>query len=176
MKKIENSAAFIFILAIAVLSFISILGVWDFFSHDVISKSFQTLGLLAAIAVIVLVAGKFMDKSDTTTAVESVPNPTFKAIRKITLTVLIVSASILAILGVLAIWDVITDKDVLYKSLSSVGILAFGSFIITMVSLDREGSSFMNRGGRKMSVGGIIIILFAAYMILPMFFSMLFRW
>lgn len=67
-----------------------------------------------------MVAGKYFDKSQADVTMPPIPNPAFKTIRQITVTILIVSASVLAILGVLAIWDVITDKDVLYKSLSSV--------------------------------------------------------
>ena len=163
MKKIEDYAAFAFVYVVGILSVISILGVWDFLNKDVITKSFQTLGLLAFVAVVVMVATKFIEGRSQSPQAESsipvIPNPAFKIIRQITLTLLIISVSILAILGVLAIWEVIKDKDVLFKSMSSVGILAFGAFIITMTSIQREGGSFVNRNGKNISLGTIILII-----------------
>jgi uncharacterized protein YggT (Ycf19 family) len=175
MRKIEDVAAFIFIIAVGVLSAISMLGVWDFFNKDVISKSTETLGLLALVAIIVMVAGKFIEgrsQQEAGTAMPVLPNPVFKTIRQITLTILIISVSLLAILGVLAIWEVIKDKDVLYKSLSSVGIIAFGTLIITITSLEREGNRLMNREGKSFSAGTIVLILFLAYVL----FSFFLRW
>lgn len=86
MKKIENAAAFLFIIAVAVLSVISVLGVWDFFAHDVITKSFETLGLLAVVAVVVMIAGKYIEgRSQTAEVMPTLPNPAFKSIRQVTL-------------------------------------------------------------------------------------------
>lgn len=167
MKKIEDAAAFIFVVAVAVLSIVSILGVWDFFKQDVINKSFETLGLLALVAVVVMVAGKFIEgrSQQTDGAVIVVPNPGFKVVRQITLVILIVSASLLAILGVLAIWEVVKDKDVLYKSMSSVAILAFGAFMITATSLEREGNNLMKKEGSSFSWGGLVVVMFLVYLI-----------
>src|SRR3989344_1809657 len=166
MKKIENFAAFVFIIAVGVLSIIAMLGVWDLFSKDVITKSFETLGLLALVAIIVMVAGKFIEgrSQQSSTVIPADTNPAFKVIRQITLTILIVSVSFLAILGVLAIWEIIKDKDVLYKSLSSVGILAFGSLVITMTSLEREGNNFMKREGKSFSWSTVVLIIVLLYL------------
>jgi hypothetical protein len=171
MKKIEDLAAYIFIIAVSVLSLISILGIWDFFDRDVISKSIQTLGLLAVVAVIVLVGGKFMEgrSQQAGEVVPFVPSPAFKIIRQITVTILIVSASFLAILGVLAIWEVIDDKDVLYKSISSVAVLAFGAFVIVITSLEREGNRLMHKEGRGISGGAILLIAFLIYVFFSFF-------
>ena len=88
---------------------------------------------------------------------------------QITLTILIISVSLLAILGVLAIWEVIKDKDVLFKSLSSVGIIAFGAFIITVTSLEREGNNFLNQKGKSFSAGTIVLIIFLVYLLFSFF-------
>ena len=166
MKKIQNIAAYFFIAAVIVLCGISILGIWDFFASDVIVKSSQTLGLLALVSIIVMVAGRFMDtKSDSgQITVAETPDPTFKKIRRIVLIVLITGVSILAITGVLTIWNVIADNNILYKSLSSVGIMAFGSFLIVMTCLDRESSSDSHK--RKLvSVGPLILVLIVVALI-----------
>lgn len=147
MKNIQNIAAFLFIGAVIILTGISILGVWNFFTGDVIFKSMQTLGLLAVVSIVIMAAGKFMDRRTEAGVPETpaLPDPSFKTIRQLILIVLIVSLSFLAILGVLTIWDVFADKTVLYKTLGSVGILAFSSFIIVLTCLDRENSPFLHK-------------------------------
>ncbi len=171
MKKIEDGAAFFFVTAVSILSLISILGIWKIFDSDVISKSFQTLGLLALVAIIVMVAGKFMESRSAQVegVVSDVPNPTFKSIRRMTVGILITSVSFLAILGVLAIWDVIADKDVLYKALGSVGVLAFSSFIIVVTSLHREGNPHFDGKGKSISGGTIALIIFLLYILFSFF-------
>ena len=163
MKTIQNSASGLFIVAVGILSAISILGIWDFFSKDVIAKSFQTLGLLAVVAIVVIIAGRFVGVGSDPNLIIA-PNPIFKTIRRATLGILIVSAVLLAFLGVCAIWDIITDKEALYKSLSSLGILAFSAFIIVITCLEREDSPLLKRGGRT-SAGMIFSIILFAYLI-----------
>lgn len=169
MRKIGDVSAQFFIIAVVVLTFVSILGVWDIFSDDVITKSFQTIGLLATVAVVIIVAGKYMDRNQDLSNMPYIPNPLFKSIRKASLTLLILSASFLTLLGILSIWEVIQDKDVLYKSMSSLGILIFGTFIIVMTALDREGRNMMGQEGKKMSGGTIVLIIFLMYMLFSMF-------
>jgi hypothetical protein len=163
MKIIQDFAAFIFAAAVAVLGAISILGVWNFFDQDVIVKSFETLGLLAVVAIVIIVAGKFIEPKDAQgQAVAQVPNPVFRALRRVTLGVLILSAALLALLGVLVIWDVVADSDVLFKSIGSLAVMAFCSFIIVMTCLEREGNPHF--GGTKMSVGTIVLLIFGLYL------------
>jgi ABC-type Na+ efflux pump permease subunit len=136
----------------------------------------MTLGLLAFVAVVVMVAGKYFEKSQADIAVPPMPNPLFKTIRRMTLTILVISSSVLAVFGVLAIWDVITDKDILSKSLSSIGIIAFGSFIIVVTSLEREGNRLMNKGGSPIptSTGTVAVFIILGLIILT-FFGRLFH-
>lgn len=173
MQKIHNVASGFFIVAVAVLSAISILGVWDFFSTDVITKSFQTIGLLALIAVVVIIAGRFTEVKPvgdlTTTSVPNVPNPIFKTIRQTTVVTLITAAVLLALVGIMAIWDVITDKDVLYKSLSSLAILAFSSFVMVVTCLEREDNPLLKKHS-KLSGGVIVLLIIFGYI----FFSLMF--
>jgi len=168
MKSIQNAASSLFIVAVAVLSLISILGVWDFFNKDVIVKSFQTLGLLAVVAIVVMVAGRFVGRGPESGVSVALPHPIFKTIRVITLGILIVSAVLLAFLGICSIWDIITEKEILYKSLSSLGILAFSAFVIVMTCLEREDSPLLKRNG-KTSSGGIIGIILLAYVLFVIF-------
>jgi hypothetical protein len=174
MKNLQDSAALFFVTAVAVLGLVSVLGVWDFFSKDVILKSFETLGLLAVVAVVIIVAGNFIETKGTQgVTVPLPPNPAFRSMRRLTLGVLILSAALLALLGVMVIWEVIANSEVLYKSLSSLCVIAFCSFIIVMTCLEREGNPHF--GGKKMSVGTIVLLVLGLYLVLA-WGSMLFRW
>lgn len=166
MKTIQNAASGIFIGSVGVLSLISIFGVWDVFGRDVISKSFETLTLLAVVAAVVRVASRFVGSDEVVDPnVPEVPNQTFRMIRIATLGVLIVSAALLALLGVFSIWEIITDKDTLYKALSSLAIIAFSSFIIVMTCLEREGSKLLKRGGNISPVVIIVCIILFFWML-----------
>lgn len=142
MKSIKNISAYFFIFAVAVLSVVSIMGVWDIFGEDVIWKSFKTLGLLAVVAMIVIISGDHISNSSKTGAdIEERPSPVWTEIRKVTVFILIVAVSILALLGVLSIWEVIEDKDVQYKTLSSLAILSFGALIVIVTCRNMEGAN-----------------------------------
>lgn len=154
---VQNVAAGLFIACVTVLSAISIMGVWKIFSSDVITKSFETLGLLAFVAVVVIVASKFV--GDPSVVAEPIPRPGYRAMRNITLATLIGSSSLLALLGVLSIWDVITDKDILNKSLSSLAIIAFSSFIIVLICLEREQNPFWKKRGGQVSGGAVVVAI-----------------
>ena len=159
MKALQNLSGGIFIFCVAVLTIVSVMGIWEVFGTDVIWKSFQTLGLLAVVAVVVLAAGKFVTPDTAPGQDESMmPHPMFKGIRNATLGVLIVSAGLLALLGVLAIWEVIKDSATVYKSLSSLAVLAFSSLIIVMVCLEREQNSLWKRRGHQL--GGVTVLAF----------------
>lgn len=166
MRSLQNFSAFFFIIAVTLLGIISILGVWDIVGNDIILKSFQTLGLLGLVAAIIIGAGNYMEGGASVSSVPFVPNPAFKSIRVSTLVILITSGSVLALLGVLAIWEVISDKDILYKSLGTLGIIAFVSFIIVLTCLDREKSPMLNSPTKKYSTGGIIVLCIVGYMLL----------
>ncbi len=167
MKNIQNSAALLFIAAVVILSVVSVLGIWDFFSKDVIAKSFQTLGLLSIVAMVVIVAGRFVGGPADPTVI-TVPDPIFTTIRRVTVNVLIVASVLLAFLGVCAIWEVISDREIVYKSLSSLGILAFSAFIIVMTSLEREDSPILKRAGKSSAKGvlGTILIVYLIFVLL----------
>lgn len=136
MRKLQNTAAVFFICAVFILTIVSVFGVWDLFDGDVVWKSFQTLGLLSIVALIIIKAGKVMDdKAGSVTP----PLEIFASIRKTAFAILIVSASLLALLGVMSIWDVIADKDVLYKSLGSLVVIAFSAGVVKVTCDAMEG-------------------------------------
>jgi hypothetical protein len=173
MKIIQEWAALFIVIAVSVLSAVAIMGIWEFFSKDVIEKSFQTLGMLALVAIIIMIAGRLIENRSSidNSGVVDVPNPMWKSVRVVTLTTLIVSVSLLAFTGVLAIWEVIKDKDMISKSLSSLGVLSFGAFIIVMVCLEREGK--LNNSHFHLSIGSatsIFVLIIFAYIFLSFFF------
>jgi len=174
MKKLQNSAAFFFIISVIVLAFISILGVCEVFGGDVITKSFETLGLLAGVAVIIMVAGRFVDghieapvsASEAPLESPSEINPAFTGIRQTTVVILVFLVAILALLGVMSIWEVVAG-DVLHKSLSSIGIAAFSSLIIIITCLEREKHKILHS---KMSGGLIFVIIILGWAFLSSIF------
>lgn len=170
MRAIQDTVSFLFIGIIIILAGISIFGVWEIFEQDVIGKSFMTLGLLSVIAVIIMIAGRFVDNKSESIAL-AVPNPAFGSIRRIMLGVLIASASLLALLGVLAIWEVIAHGDVLWKSLGSIGIIAFASLLAVMTCRERE--MVLQGDGRKknFSLGTIIVLLLVGWWLFSMMFG-----
>ncbi len=160
MKKIQDGAGLFFILSVVVLTVVSVFGVWDVFGKDVITKSFQTLGLLAAVAVVVVVAGHFLDgKSETDPSLANLPNPAFSVIRKLTIGVFIAAVAVLAFIGILSIWDMV-ESDVLSKAISSIGIIAFSSFLVVATCLDREHKDVLQRFNMSSrSIGTLLIVL-----------------
>lgn len=155
-----------FIVAVEILAVVSVLGIWEVFGRDVIEKSVATLGLLAFVSVVVLIAGRFIHARsvhDPATPPE-VPNPIFTMIRRITLGFLIACASLLALLGVLAIWEVIPDKDVLFKSLGTLATLAFAAFVIVMACLEREKAYSSDGEKAGFSLGSIVLAGFLIYL------------
>jgi hypothetical protein len=170
MKTIQNAAAMIFIACVAVLSVVSVLGIWDFFAKDVIVKSWETMGLLALVAVVVVIAGRYMGNAQgMTSAMPTPPNPVFATIRNLTLVVLVASSGLLALVGVLAIWEVISNHQVISKTLSSLSVLAFSSFIIVTICLEREQTDLWKRRGGQLSGGAIIAAFILVWILLASF-------
>ena len=163
MKPIQDSASFLFIIAVAILTGVSVLGVWDFFSHDIIRKSFETVGLLAIVSVIVIAAGRFMGSGTMSLSAPALPNPVFAGLRSITLVILIAASALLAFIGVLSIWDVITDTTVLYKAVGSLAVLGFGSFIMVVACMERENNPMLKQ--QSVSGGGVVVALILLYLI-----------
>ncbi|CAN5135563.1 hypothetical protein BH11PAT3_BH11PAT3_0480 [soil metagenome] len=171
MKKIQNSAATFFIFSIVVLTAISILGVWEIFGGEVIRKSFMTIGLLAGVSIVTIIAGRFMDANKAPVldaAGQPVPeeiNPAFNNIRNSTVVVLITSIALLALLGVLSIWEVVSGP-VLHKSISSIAIIGFSSFLIIITCLERVNHPLMHK---KISGSGIVGVLILLWIFFGMF-------
>lgn len=166
MKKISNFIAYFFILAVSVFTLISIGGVWELFGGDVIDKSLQSMALLAAISIVAIIADHMLDKKPEVLAVPTESQPveqvsTFTSIRSVSVLVLIVSAVLLAFMGLLAIWEVF-EKNILHKSLTSIGIIVFSCVVIALTCLERENNPILKR---KLGIGwgGIIFFLIIFY-------------
>lgn len=183
MKKVQDIAAYLFIVCVIILAIVSVLGVWDFFAEDVISKSFQTIGLLAVVAVIIIIAGRVIDSKHQETvplgtetsgapmnSTDVSPSSGFTVLRHITLVTLIISVSLLALIGVLAIWEVLSG-DVMNKSLASIGIIAFTSFIIVVTCMERENHKLLRHNG-QMSWGRIVISVVFLLWVMSWFMGM----
>ncbi len=143
MRKIADISALVLIASIVLLSIISILGVWSILQSDVLIKSFESIGLLAGVTAIVLVADHLIEKRSEG-GLPTYPESTafFSILRKATLSLLIVSVAFLALFGILAIWQVLSG-DVLHKSMVSISIVVFSSLIIVLFCLEREGNPIL---------------------------------
>lgn len=173
IKKIQDSAALFFIGAVVLLSILAILGIWDVLAQDVLMKSFQTIGLLAVAALIISGAAQAIDSRKETVpgAIPEVANPLFGVLRHMTVAVLIVSVSLLALLGILAIWDVLSG-EVTEKSLASMALLVFSSLVIIVTCANREGNNALP-GGKKLSTGMTVVIIILAIWLVPMLLGMM---
>ncbi|MDP2593700.1 MAG: hypothetical protein Q8P52_03575 [bacterium] len=169
MKAIQDGISFFFIAIVFVLSAISIFGVWEIFDGDVIYKSFLTLGLLSVISIIIMIAGRFIDnKPADGLIVPAVVNPAFGSIRRIMLGALIVSAAVLALLGVSAIWEVMKG-EVLWKAVGSIGIICFASFLVVMTCREREMTLSDDPHKKNVSLGTVIVLVIVGLWLLSMF-------
>ena len=137
---------------------------WEVFEKKVIDQSFQTLGILALVTVITLIAGKFIESRSQETE-KALPPPAFRVIRRTTLIALIVAISLLAFVGVFAIWEILEDEKIVTKSLVSLTILAFSAFIIVITCLEREGRLGSPRGSKTISVGSIIFLILSFFLL-----------
>ncbi len=159
----------------------AILGVWDFLDGDVIDKSFQTVALLAFVTIVLVASARFMDakKGDSTDpqvlAEITQSKAMFANIRHITLSIFIGALGILALLGVLSIWEVV-GGDVMSKSLSSIAVLGFSALIVLIACLLREDNPALVGGSTegKMSITRIILTVLFVILVLPplLFFLM----
>ena len=159
MQSIQNITALSFLVVLAVLAGVSILGIWDMLGEDVVQKSFFTLCLIGVVSGVVLVAAKYFHHPESGENEKVVaPDPMFRHIRVFTVAALIVSSALLALLGVFAIWEVM-DMDVLFRSLASLGVIAFSAMVSIVICMDREGlKSVVSKN--QSSAGTVIGILF----------------
>jgi uncharacterized membrane protein len=64
--KIQDVATIVFIFAVAILTFVVVLGIWDIFDKDVIYKSVATIGIIGFAALVAIIAGRFLEKGSNT--------------------------------------------------------------------------------------------------------------
>lgn len=99
----------------------------------------------------------------------------FHAIRKIAVAVLVVAIASFAFLAILSIWEVLSEDDV-YKSLTSMAIIAFAGFLVVLISLEREGklSALTSGGGKNFSLSRVLIFSLIGLFVIFYFFRALF--
>lgn len=163
-RKLVDIVAIVFMVCTGLLTVLSLLSIWKFVSSDVLMKSMATVGIVAFASVITMVASRSMGGADTSEAPQSAELTAFFSIlRSITSAVLIVSVVMLTLIGVLAIWDVISDKTFLSRVISSMLVLAFSSFITIFACADREGKTIFGKTkeleSKSMSGGSMLVLL-----------------
>lgn len=72
--------------------------------------------------------------------VQSSSMQTFQIVQKYSAIVMIVSAILFALIGVLATWNVFGDNtgDVIWRAFSSLGIIAFAGLVVSVASRSME--------------------------------------
>lgn len=129
---------------IIILTVVSLLGVWSFLGAGVLQKSFLSICYLSFFTLIIMFAEKFTSHGvqivSTTTPSSEMPvqaGSIFTGVRNFSIISLIAASIVLACTGLLAIWEVL-PHDTMFKTLSSLAIIAFSSFLIVLVCLQRE--------------------------------------
>ncbi len=133
--KISDITAMIFIFSNMILGLISIFSIWDFISGDSLIKSMWTVGFLLVVTIIILIAEKSMASKNEENYIKD--DSVFVFLRKITGTVLIIALVILALVGVLSIWEFLSG-DAINKTLGSIAVISFVSLITIGVAKSRE--------------------------------------
>lgn len=66
---------------------------------------------------------------------------TLTVIKRVTAWVMIISATLFALVGVLAVWEVFGDNagDVVWRAFASLGIIAFAALVVNVASRVAEG-------------------------------------
>ncbi len=177
-KRISDVVALLFIGCVGVLTVLCLLSIWKFIDGDVVFKSMATIGIVAFASIIALFASRAMGNQIAESSEISPYIPLFTSLRYLTSTLLIVAVAVLALVGVMAIWDLITDNAVIMKTVVSMIILAFSSFIAIATCAERENRTIfggVREGRRHISVGGIILLVVLGAWFIPVLVSMVIR-
>ena len=67
MVKLKQIAIYILVTAVAVLTFIAVLSIWDVFSKETLGKSLSTIGVVAFGALIVIIAAQALGHNNSDT-------------------------------------------------------------------------------------------------------------
>lgn len=139
----KNVSSVFFIGSTFFLAIIAIISVWAELSGNIFAKSALSIGLLFVVSLAVIIASRYMYSDEELRAsgdpsvFEESSLAIFAALRKSTVVILIVSSTILGLIGVLAIWDFIENNEVIGKTLATLGIIIFSSLVIILVCIIR---------------------------------------
>lgn len=186
-RKVVDMVSLFFIFCVGFLCVLSIMSVWKLVEGDILAKSISTIGIIAFASVVTILASHWMKKDvNELSPIEdssSLPN-FFPSLRSFTSVLLIISIVILTFVGILSIWDLIQDRDVLNRTISSMLIIAFSSVLVIATCAEREGKSLFGnvkkveegvmRSDKPLSVGRIILYVVLVLMFAPMLLGFLF--
>lgn len=167
-NKLKEGASLLFMLCVTILTGISILAIWDLLPEDVIGKSMATMGIIALALLLVVFAGGFFRRGEEVSAgaEQLTPfetNPIFPFIRKTSVTFIIASVVLLALFGIMSIWEVF-PRETLFKSLSSIALIAFSFFIMVLTCMVNEkgklsGVDSEGKTGSQSQSAGVYLFL-----------------
>lgn len=143
LRNMKNVSSVFFIGSTFLLAIIAIISVWAELSENIFTKSALSIGLLFVVSLAVIIASRYMYSDE---ELRASGNPSefeesslsiFAALRKSTIVILIVSSTILGLIGVLAIWDFIESDKIIGKILATLGIIIFSSLVTILVCIIR---------------------------------------
>ena len=141
MTKIANGAAYFLVFIGFVLTVISVAGIWGAFpSGGVVTKSFESMGLIGFACIIVMAVESHSTKKALTPMEQVEANSSaenFGQLRGIATFLLIASVVVCVSLGLLSIWDIVAG-NVLYQSVSSIATIGLYSFVTVLACKARE--------------------------------------
>lgn len=172
-KRISDIVALFFVFCIGILTALCLLSIWKFIDGDVVIKSMATIGIVAFASIIALFASRTMSGNDPQSDI-SPYLPMFTSLRYFTSTLLIISVAVLALIGVMAIWEFMTDKAIITKSVVSMIIIAFSSFLAIATCAERENRTIFGKvreGKSHFSIGSIIVLVILGAWLVPVLIS-----
>ena len=174
MNKLFSIASLMFMGSAALLSLVSILGIWGILDDSAVEKAFETIAFLGVVAIVMLVPGRFIDHNKISAHSDEKFDARMKThfadIRHASLIMLMTAGGWLGLIGVFSIWDML-ERDVLFRSISSIAVLGFLTFITVIMCHERENTSHRSK---EMVTGismGIMLLLGALFLTLLSLFS-----
>jgi|GEM_PF-5113409 len=134
--SIERIAVGALVFSVAVLTIVGLMAIWEWIDSDALWKSFSTIGVLGATALIVVAVSRFAHFGHTPVQAPVVEAASWRIARNLILGVMATVFLFFAGLSIAAIWDFVGD-DALSRAFGSMTLL-FASATITLAAFKSQ--------------------------------------